>query len=116
MSVAELGDEPIIRIACEMAPAAYKQILLLFRRAGYTPNVTREAQSVAEGLGLVCEGLGIAFVKESEQRLHAEGIVMRPFTESHLTVDTGLVYLSEIKWEFLHEFVALTVSHLCREE
>jgi DNA-binding transcriptional LysR family regulator len=110
ISVVEFGDEPVIQIAREMPRAAYERILRLFRQAGYTPNVTREAHWVAEALGLVGEGIGLTFVKESDQRLHVEGLVMRPLTEQYLTVETGLSYIAEIKWTFLHEFVALMTS------
>jgi DNA-binding transcriptional LysR family regulator len=110
VAVAEFRDEPVIRIGREMHPAACERFLRLLRRAGYTPNVTREAQWIGEALGLVRENLGITFVKESDQRLHVEGVVLRSPVESYLTVETGLAYL-DLRWSLLREFVALITAH-----
>jgi DNA-binding transcriptional LysR family regulator len=88
----------------------------LFQRAGYVPHVTWEAQSVTEAFGLVREGFGVSFVKASELRFHPDGIVLRPLLEPHLVVDTGLLYVPELRWKILAEFVSLVSQHLRCDE
>jgi len=116
IEAAQLAGEPVIWALGARESAASKQLISLFQGAGCLLKVTREAQSVSEGLGLVREGFGVAIVKASELRLHAEGIVLCPFTEPGLIVETGLLYTPEPKWEFLAEFIALVGGNLrCSE-
>jgi DNA-binding transcriptional LysR family regulator len=109
---ADLLEDPVIWVLGAQNSPASKHILDLFRRAGYMPLIAQEAQSVAEALGLVCEGFGVGFVKASELRLHPEGVVLRPFSEQHLVVETGLLYVPERRRGFLAEFVSLVDQHL----
>jgi DNA-binding transcriptional LysR family regulator len=109
---ADLLEDPVIWVLGAQDSTASKHILDLFCRAGYMPLIAREAQSVAEALGLVCEGFGVGFVKASELRLHPEGLVLRPFSEPHLVVETGLLYVPEHRRGFLAEFVSLVDQHL----
>jgi DNA-binding transcriptional LysR family regulator len=108
----QLGDDPLIWAFGALDSIASKHLVELFRRAGYVPNVTREAQCIAEALGLVREGFGVTFVNASALQLHPEGVVIRPFSEDYLVVETGLLYLTEHRSEFLKEFVSLVVHHL----
>jgi DNA-binding transcriptional LysR family regulator len=108
----QLGDDPVIWAFGAQDSIASKQLADLFRRAGYVPNVTREAQCIAEALGLVREGFGVAFVNASALQLHPEGLVIRPFSEAYLVVETGLLYLAEHRSEFLKEFVSLVTHQL----
>ena len=107
---AELGEDPVIWASGAWHSIASKNLVDLFRRAGYIPNVTREAQCIAEALGLVREGFGLAFVKASALQLHPEGLVFRPLSETYLVVETGLLYL-EHRSEFVKEFVSLVTHH-----
>jgi DNA-binding transcriptional LysR family regulator len=109
---ADLLEDRVIWVLGAQDSPASKHILDLFRRAEYVPLIDREAQSVAETLGLVCEGFGVGFVKASELRLHPEGVVLRPFSEPHLVVETGLLYVPEHRRGFLAEFVSLVDQHL----
>jgi DNA-binding transcriptional LysR family regulator len=109
---ADLVEDPVIWVFGAQDSLASKHILDLFRRAGYMPLFAREAHSVAEALGLVCEGFGVGFVKASELRLHPEGVVLRPFSDPHLVVETGLLYVPEHRRGFLAEFVSLVEQHL----
>jgi len=109
---AQIGDDSVIWAFGAQDSIATKHFIDLFHRAGYLPYISREAQSVAEALGLVREGFGVAFVKATELRLHPEGLVIRPFSEPYLVVETGLLYLNELRWDFLKEFVSLVSHHL----
>jgi len=111
ISIAELAEEPVIWSAQEAHPAFREHLLGLFRKAGYIPNLSRDTLSVAETLGLVREGLGIAFVKTSDLRFLGKGLVFRPMTEASLVVETGIGYLGENKWDPLQRFVRSLASH-----
>ena len=113
---AQLSDDPMIWTLGVEDSTVSKHLVGLLRNAGYIPNISRQAQSVAEALGLVREGFGVALVKTSELQLHPEGLVIRPFSEPYLVVETGLLYLAEHRWRFLTEFVSLVTQHLrCAE-
>lgn len=107
----ELTD-PVIWALGEQDSIVSKHLVGLLRSAGYNPNVSHQAQSVAEALSLVREGFGVSLVKTSELQLHPEGLVMRPFSEAQLVVETGLLYLTDHRWNFLAEFVSLVTQHL----
>jgi DNA-binding transcriptional LysR family regulator len=113
---AQLRDDPVIWMPGVEDPTVSKYLVGLLRQAEYVPNISRQAQSVAEAFGLVREGFGVALVKTSELQLHPEGVVIRPLTEPYLVVETGLLYLAEHRWRFLTEFVSLVTHDLCCTE
>jgi DNA-binding transcriptional LysR family regulator len=113
---AQLSDDPVIWTFGVEDSTVSKHFIGLLGKAGYIPNMSRQAQSVAEALGLVREGFGVTLVKTSELRLHPEGIIIRPFSEPSLVVETGLLYLAENPWGFVTEFVSLVTQNLrCAE-
>ncbi len=112
----QLSDDPVIWALGMEDSTVSKHLVGLLRKAGYIPNISRQVQSVAEALGLVREGFGVALVKTSELQLHPEGLVIRPFSEPYLVVETGLLYLAEHRWGFVTEFVSLVTHHFrCAE-
>jgi DNA-binding transcriptional LysR family regulator len=112
----ELASDPVIWSLGPRDSMVSKHLMDLFQRAGYIPYVSWEIQSVTEAFGLVREGFGVAFVKASELWLHPDGIVLRPLLEPHLVVDTGLLYVPELRWKVLAEFVSLVSQHLRCDE
>ena len=113
---AQLSDDPMIWMPGVEDPTVSKHLVGLLRQAGYVPNISRQAQSVAEAFGLVREGFGVALVKTSELQLHPERVVIRSLREPYLVVETGLLYLAEHRWRFLTEFVSLVTHDLCCTE
>jgi len=113
---AQLSDDPVIWTFGVEDSTVSKHLVGLLRKAGYVPDISRHVQSVAEALGLVREGFGVALVKTSELQLHPEGMVIRPFSEPYLVVETGLLYIEEHRWGFLTEFVSRVTQNLrCAE-
>jgi DNA-binding transcriptional LysR family regulator len=116
IQAAQLSDDPVIWTLAVEDSTVSKHFVGLLRKAGYVPDISRQAQSVAEALGLVREGFGVALVKTSELQLHPEGVVIRPFSEPYLVVETGLLYIADHQWGFLTDFVSLVTDHLrCAE-
>lgn len=109
---AQLSDDPVIWTFGVEDSTVSKYVVDLLRKAGYIPNISRQAQSVAEALSLVREGFGVALVKSSELQLHPEGVIIHPFSEPYLVVETGLLYVAEHRWRFLTEFVSLVTQNL----
>ncbi|HXJ40114.1 MAG TPA: LysR family transcriptional regulator, partial [Bryobacteraceae bacterium] len=73
LTISEIGSDPVVWGYAASAPALTNDLFKRFRNAGYIPNVTHEAQTIAESLGLAREGLGITFVKTSDRHLIGEG-------------------------------------------
>jgi DNA-binding transcriptional LysR family regulator len=109
---ASLADDQVIWVFGSRESAASRHLLGLFQRLGYLPQIVEEVQSANEAFGLVREGFGVALVKASELQLHPEGILLCPFAEPELAVETGLMYLPEHRWTFLQEFVSLVGGYL----
>lgn len=112
IEVRDLYNDPVIWVPREMHSTFLAWLASEFRRVGYIPNLSREAQSVSEALGLVGEGFGITFVKTSELRLHHDGLVVRPLAEPLLTIETGLAYLDEGGRGCVQQFASLVTNHL----
>lgn len=113
---ARLGDDPVIWMFGSLDSLVSKHLIGLLQRAAYLAPIGREAQSPSEALGLVRERFGVAIVKESELRLNPDGVVLRPFTDQELVVETGLVYVPEPRWDFLEELIFLVSQYLRRGE
>jgi hypothetical protein len=67
--------------------------------------VKHEAQTVAEALGLVREGVGATFVKESDLALVGAGLISVQL-DTKVHVETGLIYVRELRWDSLRTFIA----------
>jgi DNA-binding transcriptional LysR family regulator len=111
LTIAEIGADPVIWGFGVIAPAFTKDVFNRFRHAGYIPNVTHDAQTIAESLGLVREGLGITFVKTSDRHLIGEGLTMLPLTTA-FPVETGLLYVRERRSKLINDFVSLVTKHI----
>jgi len=106
----EFGDDPVIWPSGAMPPTFTQDLFSRFRRAGYIPNITHQAQSVAESLGFTREGQGITFVKTSDRPLAYDGLAVLSLVPP-FPVETGLVHLKERRWPFLKDFIDLIASH-----
>jgi DNA-binding transcriptional LysR family regulator len=112
LHAAELAGEPVIWLARDLLPDFFDHTADLFQRAGYVLQVRDEVQSIQEALGFVQQGSGITFIKRSDVRLHMTGVAVRPFCEPFLVVETGLVFLRDIRSECQQELIELLTNHL----
>jgi DNA-binding transcriptional LysR family regulator len=110
VSVNEIADAPVVWPIGVMPGAFTKELFARFRKAGYVPNVTHEAQTTAESLGLVREGLGITFVKTSDRVLAGDSLQTISVAPA-IPIETGLVHMRERRWGFLSSFVELVTNH-----
>jgi DNA-binding transcriptional LysR family regulator len=76
------------------SPAAYDQLLAVFRRAGFGPPITMEGglPSTHTVLGMIAAGLTIALVDPALRQMGAPGVVFRPLSGQGIFTETGVVY------------------------
>ncbi len=86
----ELADTPFVLFPRQLNPDFYDRILSASAKAGVTLRITEEVWPRANGIGLVCAGLGVTFITPSEARnLPPEAIFRKlkgPAPESRLVV------------------------------
>jgi len=114
ISVSAIGDEEVIWPVGVTPLAVKNDVFMQFRKRGYTPNVTHEAQTLAEALGLTREGMGITFVKSSDRALVGDGLKVLSLVAT-VFIETGLVYIRERRWDFLTDFAVRVKNHFLRE-
>lgn len=77
VDVRTLAPLPFILFNREADPTYYDSVVVLCRRAGFSPRITHETNSLQTMLGLVSAGLGISLVPSSAQRFTRDGTVLR---------------------------------------
>jgi len=115
VNVGEIADAAVIWPVGAMPPPVTNDLFSRLRKFGYVPNISHEAQTVAESLGLAREGLGVTFIKSSDRALVGDGLKAIPLA-ARVTVETGLLHIRETRWEFLRAFVALVKSRFACED
>jgi len=86
-----VSQEPIVLFPRRLAPDYYDSLVSAFYAAGLSLNVAHESEHVQTMLGLIVSGFGISLLPESIREFQHAGIVFRPLTPAHPTVETGLV-------------------------
>ena len=89
------------------APSNYDWLLSLCRRAGFTPRVLHETESLQTNVGLVAAGLGISLLPASIRNLKRVGVVYRPLAPPVPYVEMGAAYLREEVPEIVQAFVGV---------
>ena len=77
VSAAQLAGEPLIAAPADVVPTLRKSIEDYFRQAGAEPTVLLQTQLQQTIVSLVAEGVGIALVPESLEKLGMGGVVFR---------------------------------------
>lgn len=80
LRLAELADTPFVLFPRAFNPGFYDRILAAFLSAGVTPRIEEEVWPRANGIGLVCAGLGATFMCPSEARQVPPELVFRRLT------------------------------------
>ncbi len=86
----ELAGTPFVLFPRSHNPGFYDRVLAAFARAGVTPRIAEEVWPRANGIGLVCAGIGATFMCPSEARQLPPEVAFRPVAgpapESRLVV------------------------------
>lgn len=86
-----LAREPILASPAAITPSLRKAILGFFARAGTEPEIRLETQLQQTIVSLVAEGIGLALVPASLDRLRMGGVEFRPLEQAP-TIEQVLVW------------------------
>lgn len=104
----ELSGDPVILLSRSLHSALYSSIVSTWQKAGYAPHSVHDANTIAEGLALVAENVGITFTKRSAQRLRQEGVVFLDLKDEHCGfVETAVILRKDNQSQLLQKFVEL---------
>ena len=74
IAIADLRDEPLLTYPRDAGIGLYWPVLQLCARAGFRPQIVREAREPSVMIGLVSAGIGIAIVPFDTQCICLEGV------------------------------------------
>src|ERR1700719_2783863 len=72
-----LSGEAFILFPRANSPELYDNILLVCRRAGFSPKIVQQAPEVASALNLIAAGEGVSIVPASMQHIQPQGVAYR---------------------------------------
>lgn len=78
-SIADLRDEPLVLYGAPNGAGFTEHFFALCAKAGFAPQISHEARSLATLLGLVAAGFGPTVVAQSMARLHVDNVINRAF-------------------------------------
>jgi len=90
--VAELRNEPFVRLKRERVPADFDRIDQACRAARLRPNIAQEATHEPTLLKLVAKGVGLAFAKMYAGAAPVRGLVQRPVDGIRLNFHFDVVW------------------------
>jgi len=92
LAMGELAGESFVMVPREIAPGLYDIVSGLATRAGFSLNVAQEAIQMQTVVSLVSSGLGAAVVPASVANLGRRGVVYRPISDRHPTLELWLAW------------------------
>ena len=108
--LASLSREPFVMFPRAPAPAFYDELIGFFRRAGFSPFIAHEAESLQTMLALVSAGLGLTLMPSSIREIRRSGVVYRDLLGDAPRVDMGVAYLERNRSEVLRQFLDVVRS------
>lgn len=107
--VAALRDDPLIATRTDLSPYLRATIVDHCRAAGFTPRIAMEVQVHQTIVSLVAEGMGIAIVPQSLERLAPSNVVFRPL-ENAPSVDSVLLWRADNANPALQSLIGLIAT------
>lgn len=99
----DLAEETFIMTPKSAGPLYYETIIQVFQNAGFTPNITIQADDLQTVIALVASGMGITLTPSPFQPIN--GIVKRNVEEVDLTITGSLAYRVDNQSKVLAEFL-----------
>jgi DNA-binding transcriptional LysR family regulator len=103
--IADLKADPLILFPRRTAPSHYDWLLSTCRRAGFTPRVLHETESLQTNVGLIAAGLGVSLLPASIRNLKRVGVVYRPLARPVPHVAMAAAYLRDDPPEVAQAFL-----------
>lgn len=107
IAVDALADQPFVLVSGHRGPGLRDIILEQCRRGNFLPNVVQEAVLIQTIAGLVASGVGVALLPASVRRLQRSGVAYRPLQEDPMTVEMGVVWVTDDHNPIVDGFVAV---------
>ena len=92
LAMSELAGERFVMVPRQIAPGLYDIVSGLAARAGFSLNVTQEANQMQTVVSLVSSGLGAAVVPGSVANLGRRGVVYRKLADRHPVLELWLAW------------------------
>ncbi|HLY11925.1 MAG TPA: LysR substrate-binding domain-containing protein [Planctomycetota bacterium] len=105
ISLSTLASEEFLVFPRRLAPTYYDEIISLFRKAGISPRIGHEVESLQTQLALVSAGLGFALLPSSVREIRRRGVVYRNLADPVPKVQMAVAYLDRPPTEILQRFL-----------
>lgn len=102
-----LADEPFVIVRKEISPQFYESILPACEKAGFTPNILHEVNSIQSQIGYVACGLGIALLPNSIRSVYNSNIVSCELKKHIPLIEISLVWNEDAKSKFVTDFIEI---------
>jgi DNA-binding transcriptional LysR family regulator len=107
LTLPQLAGVPLICRARRLNSQSHDYLLKVLRKSGYTPPSVVEVTNDMEAMHMVCEGLGVSFVKASVVPFHGDNIPIFRKTDVDLFEDTAIAYRRSNRAKPLRKFVEM---------
>lgn len=107
LPLSHLAGEAFVFFPRTYGTGLYDQLLSLSRAAGFMPHIVQEASEAMTLIGLVATGLGVTVLPSSFGRMHIDGVVCRPLSDSGATTAICLVRRRDEHSPLVQRFMAL---------
>jgi DNA-binding transcriptional LysR family regulator len=115
VKMTDLAGEDLVSLPKRIGPSFYGQIMSFCSRAGFVPNVVREASDAQAVIGLVAAGMGVAVVPESVRKLNTDGVEYRLISDIPETAEIVLAWEKANNSEVLKRFVRIAAKALRKD-
>jgi len=105
--IADLKGDAMILFPRRTAPAHYDWLLGTCRRAGFTPRILHETESLQTNVGLIAAGLGVSLLPASIRNLRRAGVVYRKLMPPVPHVEMAVAYVREDASEIAKVFLEI---------
>jgi DNA-binding transcriptional LysR family regulator len=109
VALADLGGENFTMFSRLASPRFYDSIIAAFLKAGFSPSITHETNSIQTQTAFVACHLGVALVPSITKKLMMPGVVYRDLNETIPLTDISLVW-NEARQSELHRRIIDSVQ------
>ena len=114
--ISELVNERYISLPRHVAPGFYDLMMGIFRKEGFSPLISQEADDFQTHLSLIAMGFGLSLLPgASVHVLTRADVVYRPLVRPVPRVDLGIAHRRDDTSQVVQAFVALTREVTARD-
>jgi DNA-binding transcriptional LysR family regulator len=105
--VSDLKNDSLILFPRRIAPGYHDLLVAACQRAGFTPVVSHETESIQTNIGLIAAGLGVSLLPQSIRNLRRKGVVYRPLAPPVPYVEMAIAYARDDTSAVLQSFLRI---------